>query len=317
MFKLLGVSSRSLAVALFLLPSLFICMFQVRWPSCIQCQICYMMFSDQSAISAHYDTAHAQSNTKTLAPRPEHPNARHKCDVCGRKFTKISNLGVHIRTVHSVDGPSHQCEVCGRKFTQKISLRKHLETVHSADGPRYKCEVCGKKFTQKGSLSLHLETVHCADGTRHECEICGRKFTQKSGLTYHRRTVHGVDVVHFSVWRLFQDLQVQACASVSAEGFYGFGDVKRGIRFEVFERSKKICSITCRTCKGSWRWGRRAWMSSLRRHQVMLGYRKDNVSWVSKWVTIATGSLRVLTSVVELVGQLVIFSYWCWWCQNN
>ena len=171
MCKLLGYASNDL-VRFWLRPRCYLvclCMFQV-WPPGIQCQICHKTFSDQSTICADYDTAHAQSNTRAPPPpRPEHPDARHKCDVCGRKFTTKSNL------------------------------RHHLKNVHNPDGPRYECEVCGKRFTQKGSLGLHLETVHSADGSSHECEVCPRKFKQKSGLTFHRRTVHGVDVVHFPV----------------------------------------------------------------------------------------------------------------------
>ena len=121
-----------------------------------------IQFSDQSAISDyHNDTAHAHSNTRA-PPRPEHPDVRHECDVCGRKFTAKGSLSLHLRTVHSADGPEYECKVCGWKFTQKGSLSLHTKTVHRFDGRRYECEICGRKFTQKGNLSKHMRSVHGA-----------------------------------------------------------------------------------------------------------------------------------------------------------
>ena len=86
------------------------CLIQT-WPPVVQRQICHMTFSDQSAISVHHDTAHAQSSTIARPCRPEHPDARHKCEVCGRKFTKKSSLSLHLRTVHSTDGPRYECDI--------------------------------------------------------------------------------------------------------------------------------------------------------------------------------------------------------------
>ena len=110
-----------------------LCLIQT-WPPVVQCQICRMTFGDKSAISSHYDTAHAHSSTRAPpSPRPEHPGARHKCEVCGRRFRQKSSLSLHLRTVHSTDGPRHECEVCDRKFTQKSHLNHHMRTAHSVD----------------------------------------------------------------------------------------------------------------------------------------------------------------------------------------
>ena len=91
----------------------------------IQCQICYMTFCDQSAISAHYDTAHAQSSGRS---RPEHPDARYECEVCSRKFTEKCNLKLHLRTVHGTE--SFQCGECSYVTKRKDSLKRHLSRVH-------------------------------------------------------------------------------------------------------------------------------------------------------------------------------------------
>ena len=93
------------------------------------CQICYMTFSDSTAISAHYDTAHAQSSRS----RPEHPDARHECEVCGRKFTEKNKMHRHMRTVHEIgDVKTFQCSVCSKTFKRNDTLRMHLKKVHKA-----------------------------------------------------------------------------------------------------------------------------------------------------------------------------------------
>ena len=107
--------------------------FQV-WPPGIQCQICHVMFSDQSAISAHYDTAHSQSSRP---PRPEHPDARYECEVCGRKFTEKGNLKKHMSTVHGVgDVKTFQCDICSRVFKEKSKLARHKKAVHKTSWDR-------------------------------------------------------------------------------------------------------------------------------------------------------------------------------------
>ena len=84
------------------------------------------MFSDQSAISAHYDTAHAESGGK-----PEHPDARHGCEVCGRKFTRKYDLKTHLSAVHDVgDVKTFHCNICSRVFKRKHVLEYHLKNVH-------------------------------------------------------------------------------------------------------------------------------------------------------------------------------------------
>ena len=114
------------------------------------------MFADQSAISAHYGTAHAQSC------RPGHPEAR------------------------------HECEVCGRKFKQKCHLKRHLRTVHNVgDTKTFKCDACAHVTKYKGDLKMHLLHVHgLGDVQTAQCDICNNVFKSKKYLQQHRRNVH-------------------------------------------------------------------------------------------------------------------------------
>ena len=182
-----------------------------------------MTFSDQSAMSAHNDKAHAPSKTKpstktsTRPPRPEHPYAKHQCDICGRKFTTVSSLNLHQRTVHhhyntarvlrspsAISAPrplrpehpnaKHPCVVCGRKFTRACDMRVHLKTVHVVgDVKTFQCDVCFKNFNRKGTLKTHLSIVHrIGDVKIFQCEVCSKMFKQKSILQTHLSSVHGV-----------------------------------------------------------------------------------------------------------------------------
>ena len=135
----------------------------MMWPPGIQCQLCPMTFSDQSAINAHYDTAHAPSNTRAPPPpRPEHPDAKYPCDVCGRKFVNKYIVKRHLATVHDVsDVKGFQCDVCSKVFTEKGSLRRHLSGVHGlGDVQRFQCYLCPKVCNRKDNLKLHMKNRH-------------------------------------------------------------------------------------------------------------------------------------------------------------
>ena len=129
----------------------------MMWPPGIQCQLCPMTFSDQSAISAHYDTAHAPCNT-----RPEHPDAKYPCDVCGRKFVYKSDARKHLATVHSVGGlQAFHCDVCSKSFTQKGNLKLHLSDVHGlGDVKTFPCDLCSYVAKRKSDFKRHMRNVH-------------------------------------------------------------------------------------------------------------------------------------------------------------
>ena len=107
------------------------------WRSNIQCQLCPMTFSDQSAISAHYDTAHAQRNTRVPPPpRPEHPDAKYPCEVCGRKFKQSQDIHRHMRNVHGAgESKTFECDFCSKSFNRKdTSGKTFVYNAHCCTG---------------------------------------------------------------------------------------------------------------------------------------------------------------------------------------
>ena len=81
-----------------------------------------MMFVDQSAINAHYDTAHA---------KPDNPNAKFKCDICGKKVSSKSVLKQHMATAHGQgDVKTFHCDLCQFVCNNKSNLNRHFKKAH-------------------------------------------------------------------------------------------------------------------------------------------------------------------------------------------
>lgn len=74
-----------------------------------------------------------------------------KCDICGKRFTKLGSMGKHIDT-HPVHSP-HVCRMCGRGFESEKELKYHRSGAHIIRP--FKCEFCEKTFKKKESLIEH------------------------------------------------------------------------------------------------------------------------------------------------------------------
>ena len=100
---------------------------QMMWSPGIQCQLCSMMFTDQSAMSAHYGTAHVRRMSRIKTG-----HGRFTCEVCGKKFTTNGWLKQHLATLHGIgDAKRFPCSICTSIFNQKVSLQRHMRNEHS------------------------------------------------------------------------------------------------------------------------------------------------------------------------------------------
>ncbi|KAG8226707.1 hypothetical protein J437_LFUL005524 [Ladona fulva] len=111
------------------------------------------------------------------------------CDICGRTFSRSSNL-LHHAMRHRNERP-HQCKICDRAFVQKANLKVHLRS-HTGERP-YACNVCGKAFAQKNNALRHLR-AHARQQQQQEkkleCPMCGKSFGRGALYETHMRRAH-------------------------------------------------------------------------------------------------------------------------------
>ena len=101
-----------------------------------KCEICGKGFPRKWNLKLHYEGKYCQ---KTINLQ----------NHCGPSLQNQQNLNGSIPLYEK----KHKCEICGKAFTRKDNLKHHLN--FHAGISRFQCKSCGKKFLHKIGLKRH------------------------------------------------------------------------------------------------------------------------------------------------------------------
>ncbi|XP_038606340.1 zinc finger protein 64 [Tachyglossus aculeatus] len=109
----------------------------------------------------------------------------HKCEVCGKCFSRKDKLKMHMRS-HTGVKP-YKCKHCDYAAADGSSLNKH-QRIHSNERP-FKCQICPYASRNSSQLTVHLRS-HTGDAP-FQCQMCSAKFKINSDLKRHLRVHSG------------------------------------------------------------------------------------------------------------------------------
>ena len=130
------------------------------------CSECGKNYATSSNLSRHKQTHRSLDS-----------GSAKKCHVCDKMYVSMPALSMHILT-HNLN---HRCDVCGKSFSRPWLLQGHMRS-HSGDKP-YGCAHCGKCFADRSNLRAHMQT-HSAF-KNFKCKRCNKSFALKSYLNKH------------------------------------------------------------------------------------------------------------------------------------
>nr|CDJ92609.1 Zinc finger domain containing protein [Haemonchus contortus] len=133
------------------------------------CDQCGKSYATTSNLSRHKQTH-----------RPLDSEHAKQCPHCDRVYVSMPALSMHILT-HKAN---HKCNLCGKVFSRLWLLQGHLRS-HTGQRP-FGCAHCGKNFADRSNLRAHILT-HNGE-KKYSCKRCGRRFALRSYLNRHTET---------------------------------------------------------------------------------------------------------------------------------
>ncbi|XP_066523496.1 zinc finger protein 184 [Hoplias malabaricus] len=130
-----------------------------------------------------HSTRGLQTRQTTQHEATENPRARYNCNICGRKFTRTSDVRRHQLT-HTGERPFH-CTHCEKTFQHSWDLTKHCKKSHGE--AIFTCQMCSCSFLNLRALTTHHKKNHTEELPLY-CSICGEASPSATALLEHRKS---------------------------------------------------------------------------------------------------------------------------------
>ncbi|XP_053849111.1 transcriptional repressor CTCFL isoform X3 [Vidua macroura] len=83
---------------------------------------------------------------------------RYECYVCQARFTQSGTMKIHVSQKHGENVPKHQCPHCSTFLSRKSDLGVHLRNLHSYMEEAVKCRDCEAAFHERYAFLQHRKT---------------------------------------------------------------------------------------------------------------------------------------------------------------